>query len=87
MTASRITIDPMQAKYNPQVSRLLVHGFRGKFQHLTNLSDEDLALFFKKLARELEKQLSFYTHSQGNSIMRHLFFNEWKWHYMIMRLK
>ncbi|WP_374016172.1 GNAT family N-acetyltransferase [Paenibacillus thiaminolyticus] len=49
MTASRITIEPMQAKYNPQVSRLLVHGFRGKFQHLTNLSDEELALFFKKL--------------------------------------
>ncbi|WII35013.1 GNAT family N-acetyltransferase [Paenibacillus thiaminolyticus] len=40
MNASRITIEPMQAKYNPQVSRLLVHGFRGKFQHLTNLSDE-----------------------------------------------
>ncbi|WGU97839.1 hypothetical protein QJQ58_07405 [Paenibacillus dendritiformis] len=49
MTTSRITIEPMQAKYNPQVGRLLVHGFRGKFQHLTNMSDEDLALFFEKL--------------------------------------
>lgn len=39
----------MQAKYNPQVGRLLVHGFRGKFQNLTNLNDDDLALFFEKL--------------------------------------
>jgi ribosomal protein S18 acetylase RimI-like enzyme len=210
MTASRITIEPMQAEYNPQVSRLLVHGFRGKFQHLTNLSDEDLAHFFKKLfaqipaepasrrivalqegevigtlsikwnadssgkkqekrkvpswrsfnsigtwnlltlliglslldhqpqagecyitdvavhpdhrgkgigkmllewaqqfvhaepslnmlslhvsgknprAKHLYEQLSFCTHSQGNSIMRHFLFNEKKWHYMILRLK
>ncbi|CAH8712319.1 GNAT family N-acetyltransferase [Paenibacillus thiaminolyticus] len=209
MTASRITIEPMQAKYNPQVSRLIVHGFRGKFQHLTSLSDEELALFFEKLfdqfpaeaasrrivalqeeqvigtlsikwnadsgkkqenrklpswrsfhsigtwdflklliglslldhqpqagecyiadvavhpdhrskgigkmllewaqqlvhaepslnmlslhvsgknprAKHLYEQLSFYTHSQGNSIMRHFLFNERKWHYMILRLK
>ncbi|MFL1673210.1 GNAT family N-acetyltransferase [Paenibacillus dendritiformis] len=209
MTASRITIEPMQAKYNPQVSRLLVHGFRGKFQHLTNLSDEDLAHFFKKLfdqipaepasrrivalqegevigtlsikwnanseikqekkqlpswrsfnsfgkwnllklfiglslldhkpqagecyiaavvihpdhrskgvgklllewaqqfvqaepslkmlslhvsgknprAKHLYEQLSFYTHSQENSIISHFLFNEWKWHYMVLRLK
>lgn len=44
-TASRITIEAMQAKYNPQVSRLIVHGFRGKFQHLTNLSG---LLFFSR---------------------------------------
>ncbi|MGG4398163.1 GNAT family N-acetyltransferase [Paenibacillus thiaminolyticus] len=209
MTASRITIEPMQAKYNPQVSRLLVHGFRGKFQHLTSLSDEELAHFFEKLfkyfsdeaasrrivalqeeqvigtlsikwiadlgkkqenrklpswrsfnsigtwdflkmliglslldhqpqagecyiadvavhpdhrskgigkillewaqqfvhaepslnmlslhvsaknprAKYLYEQLSFCTHSQGNSIMRHFLFNERKWHYMILRLK
>lgn len=47
--AAPITIEPMQAKYNPQVSRLLVHGFRGKFRHLTNMSDDELALFFEKL--------------------------------------
>lgn len=49
MTTGQITIEPMQAKYNAQVGRLLVHGFRGKFQHLTNLSEENLALFFKKM--------------------------------------
>ncbi|OAB41879.1 hypothetical protein [Paenibacillus glacialis] len=49
MTTARITIEPMQPKYNPQVGRLLVHGFRGKFQHLTNMSDDDHALFFEKL--------------------------------------
>ncbi|WP_245583634.1 GNAT family N-acetyltransferase [Paenibacillus assamensis] len=48
-----ITIEPMQAKYHPQVSRLLVHVFRGKFQHLTTLSDDDLALFFEKLFEHL----------------------------------
>jgi len=49
MIAAPITIEPMQVKYNPQVGRLLVHGFYGKFQHLTNMNDEDLALFFEKL--------------------------------------
>ncbi|CAH1057382.1 GNAT family N-acetyltransferase [Paenibacillus pseudetheri] len=49
MTIAPITIEPMQAKYNPQVSRLLVHGFRGKFQTLTSMNDDDLALFFEKL--------------------------------------
>ncbi|EPY03829.1 hypothetical protein PAALTS15_28846 [Paenibacillus alvei TS-15] len=49
MTAGQITIEPMQAKYNAQVGRLLVHGFRGKFQHLTNLNEENLALFFEKM--------------------------------------
>ncbi|MFD0713163.1 GNAT family N-acetyltransferase [Paenibacillus sp. GCM10027626] len=49
MTAAQIMIEPMQLKYNPQVGQLLVHGFRGKFQHLTNLNDEELALFFEKL--------------------------------------
>lgn len=209
MNAARITIEPMQAKYNPQVGRLLVHGFRGKFQHLTNMSDEDLALFFEKLlehipaepasrrivalqegevigtlsikwnanseikeekkqlpswrsfnsfgkwnllklfiglslldhkpqagecyiaavvvhpdhrskgvgklllewaqqfvqaepslnilslhvsgknprAKHLYEQLSFYTHSQENSIISHFLFDEWKWHYMVLRFK
>jgi ribosomal protein S18 acetylase RimI-like enzyme len=204
-----ITIKPMQAKYNSQVGRLLGHGFRGKFQHLTNMSDDDLALFFKKLfelfptesasrrmialqdgevigtlsikwkaksnmkhekqifpswksfisfgkcnflkmliglslldhkpqagecyiadvvvhpdhrskgvgkllfewvqqfaqaepgmnilslhvsgknprAKHLYEKLSFHTHTQKNSIMRHFFFNELKWHYMVRRLK
>jgi len=50
MTATEpIALEPMQAKYNPQASRLLVHGFRGKFQHLTNKSDDELALFFERL--------------------------------------
>ncbi|WP_409973879.1 GNAT family N-acetyltransferase [Bacillus sp. Bva_UNVM-123] len=49
MTTAPITVEPMQAKYNPQVGRLLVHGFRGKFQHLTNMKDDDLALFFERL--------------------------------------
>ncbi|MCR8842480.1 GNAT family N-acetyltransferase [Paenibacillus sp. SC116] len=48
-----ITIEPMQVKYNSQVSRLLVHVFRGKFQHLTTMSDDDLALFFEKLFEHL----------------------------------
>jgi hypothetical protein len=48
MTATPITIEPMQAKYNPQIGRLLVHGFRGKFHPLTNMIDDDLALFFQK---------------------------------------
>ncbi|MCG7407046.1 GNAT family N-acetyltransferase [Paenibacillus sp. ACRRX] len=49
MTAAGITVEPMQAKYNLQVGRLLVYGFRGKFQHLTNLNDDDLAQFFASL--------------------------------------
>ncbi|GLI04528.1 hypothetical protein YDYSG_05580 [Paenibacillus tyrfis] len=49
MTAASITIEPMQAKYNPQVGRLLVQGFGGKFQCLTNMNDGELALFFEKL--------------------------------------
>lgn len=49
MTATPITIEPMSAKYNPQIGRLLVHGFRGKFHPLTNMTDDDFALFFQKL--------------------------------------
>lgn len=49
MTVAPIMIEPMQPMYNPQVGLLLVHGFRGKFQTLTNMSDDDLALFFEKL--------------------------------------
>ncbi|UHA76268.1 GNAT family N-acetyltransferase [Paenibacillus sp. 481] len=48
MMNSPITIEPMQAKYHSEVSRLLVYVFRGKFQHLTTMSDDDLALFFEK---------------------------------------
>ncbi|MDR0268657.1 GNAT family N-acetyltransferase [Paenibacillus sp.] len=49
MTEATITIEPMQAKHNFQVGQLLVHGFRGKFQHLTNMNDDELALFFEKM--------------------------------------
>ncbi|WP_334073581.1 MULTISPECIES: N-acetyltransferase [Paenibacillus] len=49
MNEAPITIEPMQAKYNPQVGRLLVHGFRGKFQRLAKLNDEELSLFFEKM--------------------------------------
>ncbi|MCM3269742.1 GNAT family N-acetyltransferase [Paenibacillus elgii] len=49
MTAAPITIEPIQAKYNSQVSRLLVQGFGRKFQNLTSMSDGELALFFEKL--------------------------------------
>jgi ribosomal protein S18 acetylase RimI-like enzyme len=49
MTAAMITIEPMEPKYNEQVGRLLFYGFRGKFQHLTNLNEENLALFFEKM--------------------------------------
>ncbi|UVI30254.1 GNAT family N-acetyltransferase [Paenibacillus spongiae] len=49
MSAAPLTIEQMQMKYNAQVSRLLVQGFRGKFQSLTNMKDDDLALFFEKL--------------------------------------
>lgn len=49
MTAAPITIEPMHERYNAQVSRLLVHGFRGKFQTLTKMNDDELSLFFEKL--------------------------------------
>jgi ribosomal protein S18 acetylase RimI-like enzyme len=39
----------MKPKYNQQISRLLIYGFRGKFHPLTNLTDTELALFFEKL--------------------------------------
>lgn len=44
-----ITIEPMQARYNRQVGRLLAQAFHGKFQMLTNMNEGDLALFFEKL--------------------------------------
>jgi len=49
MTIGTITIEPMKARYNAEVGRLLVHGFRGKFQTLTKMNDDELALFFEKL--------------------------------------
>lgn len=49
MTATPITIERMRPIYNQEVSRLLVDGFRGKFQALTKLSDDELAHFFEKL--------------------------------------
>ncbi|MFF0826387.1 GNAT family N-acetyltransferase [Brevibacillus sp. NPDC003359] len=49
MTVTPITIEPMHSMYNQQTGQLLVHGFRGKFQTLTNLNDGDLALFFEKM--------------------------------------
>lgn len=44
-----ISIEPMQAKYNAQVSRLLVYGFGDKFRTLMNIGDDELALFFEHL--------------------------------------
>lgn len=49
MTATAIVLEPMQAKYNPQVSHLLVHGFCAKIQHLTNKCEDELTLFFERL--------------------------------------
>ncbi|MDQ0113235.1 GNAT family N-acetyltransferase [Paenibacillus harenae] len=49
MMAVPITIEPMQAQYNQQVGRLLAQAFRGKFQILTNMNEDDLALFFDRL--------------------------------------
>ena len=56
MTTAMITIEPMEPKYNKQVGRLLVYGFRGKFQHLTNLSEENLALFFMRLLEQFPSE-------------------------------
>ena len=39
----------MQAKYNAQVSRLLVYGFGDKFRTLMNMGDDELALLFEHL--------------------------------------
>ncbi|WP_433944748.1 GNAT family N-acetyltransferase [Paenibacillus sp. SN-8-1] len=44
-----ITIEPMQAQYNGQVGRLLAQAFYGKFQMLTSMNEDDLALFFEQL--------------------------------------
>ena len=49
MTTGLLTIEQMEQKYNSQVSRLLAYGFRGKFQTLTNMNDDELALFFEML--------------------------------------
>ncbi|MNH88955.1 Mycothiol acetyltransferase [compost metagenome] len=49
MRAVPITIEPMQAQYNGQVGRLLAQAFYGKFQILTGMNEDDLALFFEKL--------------------------------------
>lgn len=49
MNTGLLTIEHMQVKYNAQVSRLLGLGFRGKFRSLTNMEDDDLALFFETL--------------------------------------
>lgn len=46
-----IAIEPIQTRYYPQAGRLLVHGFRAKFQHLTNRGDNELALEFEHLLR------------------------------------
>ncbi|GGF90692.1 hypothetical protein GCM10010912_39770 [Paenibacillus albidus] len=53
MTSTPITIEPMHSRYNPAVSRLLVHGFRGKFLTLAKLSEDQLAFFFEKLLNQL----------------------------------
>lgn len=58
MTVEPLIIEPMQPKYHQQVSRLLVHGFRGKFQPLTSLPDNMLALFFEKLFDQFPGELA-----------------------------
>lgn len=49
MSAPAITIEPMQPEHSGQVSRLLVHGFRGKFGASSGKGDDELAFFFDKL--------------------------------------
>ncbi|MHA6531274.1 GNAT family N-acetyltransferase [Paenibacillus sp. BAC0078] len=49
MTNAPITIEPMEAKYNREVSYLLVDGFSSKFGRLSGLAHNELALFFERL--------------------------------------
>lgn len=50
MIEAPITIEPMQAKYNRQVGRLLVQGFREKFHRLAKkMNDEELSHFFETM--------------------------------------
>lgn len=44
-----MTIEPMEARYNREVSNLIVDGFTGKFGRLSGLAHNELALFFEKL--------------------------------------
>ncbi len=39
----------MHSRYNKQVGRLLAQAFHGKFNMLTKMNEDDLALFFEKL--------------------------------------
>ncbi|WP_233475931.1 GNAT family N-acetyltransferase [Paenibacillus sonchi] len=49
MAQNHITIAPMQAKYNRQVSHLLVHAFHSKFYPLTRLEPGGLAALLEQL--------------------------------------
>lgn len=51
-----ITVEPMQAKYNAQVSRLLVYGFGDKFRTLMNMGDDELVLFFGHLLEQFPSE-------------------------------
>ncbi|WP_195570588.1 GNAT family N-acetyltransferase [Paenibacillus sp. 1001270B_150601_E10] len=43
------TIEPMQPSHITEISRLLVHGFNGKFLTMANLKEDALAYFFEHL--------------------------------------
>ncbi|WP_019912581.1 GNAT family N-acetyltransferase [Paenibacillus sp. HW567] len=49
MTSAPITIEPMEAKYNREVSYLIADGFSSKFGRLSRLAHNELALFFERL--------------------------------------
>lgn len=47
--ATTVTIADMQPGYNREVSRIIVHGFQGKFTARTKIEPDGLALFFEQL--------------------------------------
>lgn len=65
-----IRIQPFQPEHIPEVSRLLVYSFKGKFQALTNLHDDALTSFFNKLFHDYPPQYatSRIVALQGNEV-------------------
>ncbi|WP_051290055.1 GNAT family N-acetyltransferase [Paenibacillus massiliensis] len=51
-----VTIDPMQASYNQQVSHLLVHSFGSKFRFLTGLGHHELACQLQQVLESFPEQ-------------------------------